>query len=136
MIKPWIGLIVFFFWYPLPSHAFLGETRSVVNSRERFNLHTTEKGGARIREYASASGTVFGIAWDGLTHPDLSEFLGKYDSEYQHAIQNQKRHPGRRFFSLRTPYLIVEKWGWMRHSQGRVFVPTLIPQGVQKNAIR
>ena len=49
-----------------------------------------------VREYVSSSGVVFAVAWNGLTHPDLTPLLGSYDGDYRQALQKTKRTPGRR----------------------------------------
>ena len=90
-----------------------------------------------VREYVSPSGIVFGVAWNGLTYPDLTPLLGSYASEYQEALQQTPRQPGlRRHHAVRTERVVVEKWGHMRNLQGRAFAPALITPGVSIDEIK
>lgn len=89
-----------------------------------------------IREYVSASGVVFGIAWDGLTHPDLTLLLGAYAAEYHDAAQADLRMRGRRCHQVKTDRLVVEQWGHMRHLQGRAYATLLVPPGMSADEIR
>jgi hypothetical protein len=90
-----------------------------------------------VREYVSPSGIVFGIAWNGLTYPDLTPLLGSYAGEYQEALQQTPRKPGlRRHHAVRTDRVVVEKWGHMRNLQGRAYAPALIPPGVSIDEIK
>ena len=90
-----------------------------------------------VREYVSPSGIVFGVAWNGLTYPDLTPLLGSYASEYQQALKQEPRNPGHRPYSaVRTDRVVVEKWGNMRNLQGRAYAPALIPPGVSIDEIK
>ena len=89
-----------------------------------------------VREYISAAGIVFGIAWNGLTHPDLSSLLGSYAGEYSDALRHAQRKPGRRHVQVKTDRIVVEKWGHMRNLQGRAYAADLIPPGVSIDEIK
>jgi hypothetical protein len=89
-----------------------------------------------VREFVSPSGIVFGIAWQGRTHPDLAALLGSYAGEYQNTLRKNPRHPGRRYLQVKTDRVVVEKWGHMRKLQGRAYVPALIPSGVSLDEIK
>ncbi len=89
-----------------------------------------------VREYLSSDGIVFGIAWNGLVHPDLTPLLGSYAAEYQNALQKTPRRPGRRAQKVQTSKVVVEKWGHMRNLQGRAYAPDLVPQGVSIDEIK
>jgi hypothetical protein len=88
-----------------------------------------------VREYVSSSGLVFAIAWDGRIHPDLTPLLGSYTGEYQEALRQTPRQPGRRHLQVKTDRVVVEKWGHMRKLQGRAYAPALIPPGVSIDEI-
>ena len=90
----------------------------------------------RVREYVSSAGIVFGIAWNGLVYPDLTQLLGPYNDEYQKAMGQAKRQPGRRHARVKSNDVIVEKWGHMRNLQGRAYAPGLVPQGVSVDEIK
>jgi hypothetical protein len=101
-----------------------------------YTIHEVRSETTIIREYISPSGVVFGIAWNGLTHPDLTPLLGSYTYEYQNALRQIPRQPGRRHVQVKTDRVIVEKWGHMRNLQGRAYAPALIPQGISIDEIK
>jgi hypothetical protein len=89
-----------------------------------------------VREYITNTSIVFAIAWNGLSHPDLTLLLGSYSGDYQQALQKTQHVPGRRHFQVKANNVVVEKWGHMRNLQGRAYIPVLIPQGVSVDEIR
>ena len=89
-----------------------------------------------VREYISPSGVVFGIAWNGLSHPDLTTLLGTYVGDYQQALQRSASQKGKRHMQVKANRVVVEKWGHMRNMQGRAYIPALIPSGVSINEIK
>lgn len=108
--------------------------KSFVNG---YTIQEIESDSIIIREYVSSAGIVFGIAWNGLIHPDLTPLLGSYAAEYQEAQQQTPRRPGHRPYQVvETNRVIVEKWGHMRNLQGRAYAPALIPLGVSIDEIK
>ncbi|HXX33005.1 MAG TPA: DUF2844 domain-containing protein [Thermodesulfobacteriota bacterium] len=101
-----------------------------------YTVYQLEYGGTSVREYASSSGVVFGIAWNGLVHPDLTPLLGTYASEYQEALAQTARRYGERHLEVKAAHVIVQKWGHMRNLQGRAYAPALIPAGVSIHEIK
>jgi hypothetical protein len=102
-----------------------------------YTVHEFASDATSVREYVSPSGIVFGVAWNGLTYPDLTPLLGSYASEYHEASQQTPRKPGlRRHHAVRTERVVVEKWGHMRNLQGRAYAPALIPPGVSIDEIK
>jgi len=134
---------------PAPLLATLGESAdSVAADREALGasgVSTTVRNGYAVqeirtdavvlREYVSLTGVVFAIAWRGVIHPDLKHFLGIYLKEYESALRQTKRKPGRRQLRVISSGVVVEKWGHMRALQGRAYVPALIPPGVSVDEI-
>lgn len=132
------------------AHAALGESADSIRSdrksllavrgaaiaRSGYTIQTIESDSTTVREYLSPSGVVFGIAWNGLVHPDLKLLLGSYAGEYQDALRKTPGKPGRRHLQVKTNRVIVEKWGHMRNLQGRAYVPSLIPPGVSVDEIK
>ena len=104
--------------------------------RSNYTVHEIVTDSTAVREYVSPSGIVFGIAWNGLVHPDLSSLLGAYAGEYREALRQTTRQRGRRHLRVKTDGVIVEKWGHMRNLRGRAYAPALIPQGVRVDEIR
>ncbi len=90
-----------------------------------------------VREYVSSSGKVFGIAWNGLVYPDITQLLGSYAGQYKIALQQTPRPKGgRRHLRVQSADVIVERWGHMRDLHGRAYAPALIPPGVSVDEIR
>ncbi|HUN54135.1 MAG TPA: DUF2844 domain-containing protein [Smithella sp.] len=114
----------------------LSAVRSTTITSSKYTVHVFQSETMTVREYVSPSGVVFGIAWNGLTHPDLTPLLGSYASEYQKAASHIKRQPGRKFVKVESDNVIVEKWGHMRNLQGRAYAPALMPQGVSNDEIK
>ena len=114
----------------------LSAVRSTTKTSSKYTIHEFQSETITVREYVSPSGVVFGIAWNGLTHPDLTPLLGSYASEHQKAASHIKRQPGRKYIKVESDNVVVEKWGHMRNLQGRAYVPALIPQGVSTDEIK
>ena len=114
----------------------LSAVRSAASTHDGYTIQTIESDATTVREYLSPSGVVFGIAWNGLVHPDLTRLLGSYFGEYQETLRQTPRKPGRRRLQVKTNSIIVEKWGHMRNLQGRTYVPSLIPPGVNVDDIK
>ena len=105
--------------------------------RNGYSIHELALDGTFVREYVSPSGIVFGIAWNGMTYPDLTPLLGAYASEYQTAQRQTPRSPGHRHYQMvKADRVVVEKWGHMRNLKGRAYVPALIPPGVSIDEIK
>ena len=93
--------------------------------------------GTMIREYVNSSGTVFAVAWEGPWLPDLRQVLGDHFDHYQSAmLARQRARKGRGSVVIDEPGLIVLMSGHPRAFRGRAYVPALLPQGVQFDAIR
>jgi hypothetical protein len=145
-----LGLSVAIFATGHQAQATLGESAdSIVSDRESlsavrrstvvrsdYTIREIASASTVVREYVSPSGVVFGIAWNGLIHPDLTQLLGAYAGEYREALRQTPRQPGRRRLQVKTDSAVVEKWGHMRNLQGRAYVPALIPPGVSIDEIR
>jgi len=114
----------------------LPAVRRATTVRNGYTVHEIASDSTVVREYVSPSGIVFGIAWNGLIHPDLTQLLGAYAGEYQEALRQTPRQLGRRRLQVKTNRVVVEKWGHMRNLQGRTYAPDLIPPGVNIDEIK
>ncbi|MGC9977131.1 MAG: DUF2844 domain-containing protein [Thermodesulfovibrionales bacterium] len=114
----------------------LSAARRAATVRNGYSVREINSDSVAVREYVSPSGVVFGIAWNGLIHPDLAQLLGSYAGAYQEALQRTPREPDRRRLRVKTDQIVVEKWGHMRNLQGRAYAPALIPKGVSIDEIR
>jgi len=97
-------------------------------------LHTAS--GIVVREYISAEGKVFGIAWRGPWPPDLHQLLGTYFESYARALQSQQIRGGRRPVRVELPGLVVHAAGHARSFTGQAYVPGMLPRGVAAEAIQ
>jgi len=115
----------------------LSGVKRATTVRNGYTVQEFALDGTFVREYLSPSGIVFGIAWNGLTYPDLTPLLGSYAGEYQTALRQTPRKPGlRRDQVVKTDRVVVERWGHMRNLQGRAYAPALIPPGVSLDEIK
>ena len=93
--------------------------------------------GVVVREYASPSGNVFGVSWQGPTRPNLRQVLGSYFTEFTKAVSPQMRFRLIRGpLRIQTNGLVVEMGGHMRWYVGRAYVQALIPAGVTAREIQ
>lgn len=98
---------------------------------------TTFASGTVVREYVSAAGTVFGIAWGGPTMPNLPVLLGTYFSQYDSAVNALRAaRPGRGPLVIELPGLVVRSGGHMGAFGGQAYVPSALPAGVSANDIQ
>lgn len=144
---------------PFPAQAVLGDNAaSVLTDQARMKgtlssvdnhtyvLHEiTAPSGAKVREFVSPGGAVFGVAWEGQFPPNFQQLLGPYFQQAQQAAAQQKtaaegseqQAPRRRGpMVIDTPTLVLVQGGHMHSFHGSAYIPQLIPQGVQASDIR
>jgi len=92
--------------------------------------------GTTVREYMSASGKVFAVAWKGPWPPDLQQLLGTYFSQFQQAAQSAKQRAGRTPLAIHQSNLVVERSGHMRSWMGRAYLSNQLPSGMSVESIR
>jgi Protein of unknown function (DUF2844) len=90
--------------------------------------------GTRVREYLSAGGSVFGVAWQGPWMPNLRQILGPYFDQYAKANQGKKATRGP--VTIQLPGLVIECGGHPRSFVGRAYIPQMIPQGATADVIK
>jgi hypothetical protein len=113
-----------------------GTLRATGN--ETYNVQEIQTpNGIVVREFVSLSGNVFGIAWQGRTHPDLRQVLGAYYDPYMKAVQAQRaqRH-GHGPLLIEQPGLFVQIIGHMGALTGRAYLPQNLPPGIRPEVIR
>ncbi len=109
-----------------------------TTSNNSYNVHEIQApSGIVVREYVSLSGNVFGVAWQGRTHPDLRQVLGAYYDQYVQAVQAQRaqRH-GHGPLLIQQPGLVLQMGGHMSSLTGRAYLPQGMPAGVRPEEIR
>lgn len=108
----------------LAMHALQQTTRTA-----RFTMHELRaSSGTTVREYVSPAGTVFGVAWQGPTLPDLRQLLGSHFDEYVAAAASRRAR--RSPLLVQLPDLVVHSGGHMRAFVGNAYVPQALPPGV------
>lgn len=106
-----------------------------VTTMTNYSVHEIQaESGAKVREFVSPAGTVFGVAWDGPWKPDMKQILGSYFDQYVQALQSRRVRRGA--VSIQQPGLVVESGGRMRSFSGRAYVPQMLPQNVDPATIK
>ncbi len=96
-----------------------------------YSVHTLQTdSGITVREYVSAQGVVFAVAWKGPNLPDLTQLLGDYFPAFRSAMDERRARGIRGPVALRQNDLVVESNGHMRAFSGRAYVPSLLPPQV------
>lgn len=90
--------------------------------------------GTTVRQFASPSGTVFAVSWQGFS-PDLHQLLGEYFDEYVASASSQRARRGRGVY-IDNGDLVVETGGHMRFAVGRAYLRSKVPQGVDANVLQ
>ena len=133
----------------MPAFAGLGEDASSVEadqahvqgrlqtrSSQAYTVHEIQDPtGTVVREYVSASGKVFAVAWQGPWPPDLRQVLSGYFAEFQQAAQASAQ-TGRKPIVIEHPGFVMHAGGHMRFFAGRAYVPSMLPQGVSAEELR
>lgn len=143
-------LVALLFLFPLAAQAALGgDVASVEADRAQMRGSTHERqavaytvheikgsSGTLVREYVSADGHIFAIAWQGQFTPDLQQVLGQYFDQYSAAVKaNKATYVGRRPLNLELPGLIVQMNGYMRAYHFRAYIPQQVPAGVKQEEL-
>jgi Protein of unknown function (DUF2844) len=135
----------------LPAFAGLGDDASAIQADQAhmqgalrttqtasFTVHEIKTpSGITVREYVSADGKVFGVAWQGPWLPDMRQLLSSYFETYRQASQAEaSSHAGRRPLVIDRPELVVQSGGHIRSFMGKAYVPAMLPAGVSAEAIQ
>lgn len=93
--------------------------------------------GSSIREYTNPGGIVFAVAWSTRFKPDLAALLGQHAVAYAAAASEAMKAPGiRRQVDLRQGDLVVQSAGRMNAFVGKAWLRSLVPEGVDIDALR
>ncbi len=138
-------------WLTQDAQAVLGATqdtlqadqinfRGVHSQRADWQMTTHEislADGSSIREYVNPAGLVFAVSWHSRLKPRLETLLGAHyvapgvNSNLAAGVSGVKRQQ-----SLRHPNLVLHQSGRMNAFSGLAYVPTLVPPGVNADALR
>jgi hypothetical protein len=108
--------------------------RRAVPARSYTVQEVKTQDGTVVREYVSAEGKVFGVAWNGAIMPDLQQLFGEYFTIFQ--SETRSRGQARGTLRIDRPDLVVQSGGHMRAYSGRAYVPQLLPAGVTAAEIK
>jgi Protein of unknown function (DUF2844) len=146
-----IGIALLLLALPLPALAALGGDVASVHEdqaqmkgtlkttqAEAYSVHEiTASANTVVKEYVSPAGKVFAITWHGQFIPDMQLLLGTYYDQYAQAAKAQREsHVGRHSVNIQQPGLVFQNGGHMRSYIGRAYVPEMVPQGVNVDALQ
>jgi hypothetical protein len=132
---------------PQAARATLGEPESSVqsdaaqtqgsmkamNDRESYRVHEIQMpSGTLLREFVSAEGKVFAVAWTGPTVPNLRQALGQYFERFVAGAKTNRtvNHSDRNHLQIQDADFVMQAGGHMRATfAGRAYLPTAIPSG-------
>jgi len=89
--------------------------------------------GAILREFVSPDGKIFGVAWQGMTMPNLTQILGPSAADFQLATAGPHR---RGPLSVHVGHLVVQTGGHMRDYHVRAYLDNLLPSGVTEDVVQ
>ena len=90
--------------------------------------------GTLVREFVGPNGTVFAVAWNGPTVPNLRQTLGQYFDNFVAAAQ--AKHAGHRHLQIQQSDLVLQTGGHMRAFSGLAYLPQAVPAGVSIGDLR
>jgi hypothetical protein len=98
-------------------------------TRANYRMHEIQlPSGTVMREFVAPNGTVFAVAWQGPTRPDLRQALGQYFDAYASAPRTKLTD--RRHVQFQQGDLVVQAGGHMRALSGRAYLMSAVPSGV------
>ncbi len=146
----WTGIVLLMLALPLPAFAALGGDVASVHEdqaqmkgtlkttqTQAYTVHEIQASASTVvKEYVSPAGKVFAITWHGQFIPNMKQLLGSY---YQHfadaAAAQREAHRGRRPVNIQQSDLVFQNGGHMRSYFGKAYVPTMLPPGVNVDAL-
>ena len=113
--------------------AVMHATSHSSTSQSAYVVHLiTLPSGTVVREYVAPNGTVFGVAWEGPTLPDLKTTLGVAFDQYVAATSTRRATP----LAVSSADLVVFSGGHLRAFAGHAYLPQAVPAGVDVNLIQ
>lgn len=83
--------------------------------------------GNQVHVYTDRAGKVFGLAWQGVSMPDLRTMLGAYFAAFQQAAARPHR---RGPLQVSVNGLVVDLGGHPRALRGRAYLKPALPGGL------
>ena len=147
----WMGVALLMLALPIPALAALGgDVTSVQQDQaqmkgalkttqtEAYTIHEiTAPANTVIKEYVSPAGKVFAIVWRGQFIPNMQQLLGTYFDRFAQTAKAQREsHSGHRPVGIQQPDFVFQNGGHMRAYIGRAYLPAMVPQGVNVDALQ
>lgn len=101
-----------------------------ITSDDLYTIHEYEERGNTVKEFADKDGVVFAVSWRGISKPNLNNLFGSYFSEYKEGLDEVPKQYGVKTVNFKTSKMVVRRTGRMRDMRGFVYVPNLVPAGV------
>jgi hypothetical protein len=104
---------------------------AIKSSEDRtgYRVHEIQlPSGTVMREFVAPNGSVFAVAWQGPTRPDLRQALGQYFDAFASAPRSKLSD--RRHLQIQQGDLVLQSGGHMRALSGRAYLQSAIPSGV------
>jgi hypothetical protein len=114
----------------------LSAVKRGTTAYEKYSVQEMASDASTVREYVNADGIVFAVAWNGMSHPNLTSLLGSYANDYSAAKRQQPRKHGQKRSMVQGEKVVVETGGHMRDLRGRAYLPSLLPEGVNLYEIK
>ncbi len=118
-------------------HPYRGTTSGTISRvipHGPYTEHRTATGRSVVREFES-NGIVFAVSWSGNRPPDMRKITGKFQEEYRELIGQVWKGGRRTDLEGGTENLVVKTGGHMGDIHGLIYVPSLLPSGVDPNTL-
>jgi hypothetical protein len=93
--------------------------------------------GSGIKQYVNAAGVVFAVSWRTRLKPDLAALLGTHASGYNaSSVVPSGIAAAKHRQSVRRSDLVLHQFGRQNAFAGLAYVPSLVPAGVDADALR
>ncbi len=93
--------------------------------------------GSGIKQYVNAAGVVFAVSWRTRLKPDLAALLGTHASTSSAAsVAPSGIAAAKHQQSVRRADLVLHQFGRQNAFAGLAYVPSLVPAGVDADALR
>ena len=113
----------------------LNSSSHQLQTTTNYNVHILTSGLATVREYTTKDGVVFAVTWKGTAKPDLEALFGTYYAEYTAANSARGKVQGHAPVAFKTANLAVRRGGHMRALHGSAVLTSLVPSGVNAEAL-
>ena len=96
----------------------------------------TTSSGTVVHEYLSRAGRIFAVSWKGPLPPDLHQLFGDYFQTLSSAAAAHSQPGSHRQLNVVRDDFVAQSSGHLRAFQGRAYVPSLVPAGVDVSELQ